>query len=551
MKTMGTDPLPRMGLSKRQSILVLAVIVMLGTWLRLPGNFYPETVHFDEGMLVANVLCRYPPGGAYYHPFLSRSVLTIAEAVPCVRAWLRGSPHPARETQAAFASDPVPFLLIGRSVSLVFGLATVVLTYWLASTMGGTAMGLVAALFVAISPTDVSVSNNLGHWCLATLLTVAVFLCIHSVIDAVASRRQLVTLGVFAGLAVAVVYTMGLLALPILLALATRWRRRRLAGEPTRWFADILAVAAGAVIGHVIGNFTALLQPKLVLHEIFMPEASLLSDQSPKTNYIHNVGWYIGSIFGHLGLGWAVAACGTAGLLLAARRADPIWLAVLAFTLAILVLQPAAVVLFANRYTTPVTPLIAVSAAWLLVNVSQRFAGSDRLAIFQPRLLLPVLAVLAALPGLRTDLAYRQALALTPTRELARQWIEANIARGSGIMQSIYYMNPVVLDCTILNNVPDKDLRRPCYDVSYSSVDPERYETEFLADVANSGASYLIYTATTPPGTLQRLGLSLHIGAALRARYPLLARFGYTGLDDFDDDTVTVNPAVEVYRLKN
>jgi hypothetical protein len=549
MKTRGTVPSTPKALTNRQSILILAVIILLGGWLRLPGNFYPATVHFDEGMLVDNVLCRYPPSGAYYHPFLSRSILTVAEALPCIRAWIRGSPHPARETEAAFASDPTPFLILGRSISFVFGLATVALTYVLASALGGRGMGLAAALFVAISPTDVIVSNNLGHWCLATLLTVVVFLSIRSVSAAAASQRQLVMLGVFFGLAVAVVYTMGLLALPILIVLAARWRRRKLAGEPTRWLTDILAVAAGTVIGHAVGNFTALLQPKLVLHEIFMPEASLFSDQSPTNNYLQNVRWYIGSIYGQLGLGWVIAICGTAGLLLAARRADPVWLAILVFTSAILIVQPAAVVLFANRYTAPVTPLIAVAAAWLLIQIALRLNPTDRSAKFQPAVLL---VLLAALPGLWTDIAYRHALSLTPTRVLARQWIEANIPPGSGVAQSIQYMNPVVLDCEVLRTSEKKDTnQRPCYDVSYAPMDPERFESDFLTYIANSSAQYLVYTATTPPGTLKRLGLSLHIGAALRARYPLLARFGYEGLDDFYDDTVTVNPAVEVYRLRN
>jgi hypothetical protein len=549
MKTRSANPLAQTGLSNRQSILVLAVIILLGAWLRLPGNFYPATVHFDEGMLVDNVLCRYPPSGAYYHPFLSRSVLTVAEAVPCIRAWLRGSPHPARETEAAFVSDPVPFLILGRSISLLFGLATVALTYLLASRLGGTGMGLTAALFVAISPTDVIVSNNLGHWCLATLLTVVVFLSIRSISEIGTSQRRLVMLGVFFGLAVAVVYTMGLLALPILVALVARWRSRKQIGAPTRWLPDILAVAAGTIIGHAVGNFTALLQPKLVLHEIFMPEASLFSDESPTNNYFQNVGWYVGSIFGRLGLGWAIAVAGTAGLLLAARRANPMWLAILVFTTAILIIQPAAVVLFANRYTAPVTPLIAMAAAWLLLHIGQRLAGNELLAKFRPAVLL---VVLAALPGLWTDIAFRQALALTPTRELARRWIETTIPPGSGIVQSIEYMNPVVLDCDVLRTSSKTDLAlRPCYDVSYAPMDPERFESDFLSYIANSKAQYLVYTATTPPGTLKRLGLSLHIGAALRARYPLLARFGYTGLDGFYDDTVTVNPAVEVYRLKN
>jgi hypothetical protein len=546
MTPQGADPLPAGGLSKRKSILVLAAIVVLATWLRLPGNFYPATVHFDEGMYVSNVLCGFPPTGTYYHPFLSRYLLTVAEALPCVRTWMRGSPHPARETQAAYASNPAPFLVLGRSISLLCALTTVVLTYVLASALGGTGMGLAAALLVAISPTDIIVSNSLGPWCLATLLTTVVFLFINGVGGA--SRRGLLALGGATGLAIAVVYTMGLLALPILVALAMRWRQRQLAGQPTQWPADVLAVAAGAVIGQVLGNFTALVQPKLVLHEMFMPEASLLSDQSANFHYWNNLKWYVGSLFGHQGLGWAIATCGIVGLLLAVRRSRGLWLPILTFTAAILVIQPAAVLLFANRYTTPATPLLAMAAAWLLFEVGQRIAEKAHIEKFQPAWLL---VVLVALPGLRTDIAYRQALNLMPTRELARNWIEENIPSGSSVVQSNPFVTPILLDCELLTKLTDKDDKRPCYHISIAPVDPEHFADAFLTYAASSDASYLIYTATTPPGTLRRIGRSLTIGASLRARYPLLARFQYPGLDDFADDTVTVDPAVEIFRLKN
>jgi hypothetical protein len=537
------------GPQPKARIAVLIAILALAAWLRLPGTFYPVPLHFDEGVYISNVLCQSAPSGTYYHPFLNRYLLRIAEADPCVRAWLRHSPRPGSTAVAEYAADRAPFLARGRLISLLSGLAAIAVVYLLGTSLGSPATGLLAGLLLAVSPTNVALSNNLGPWALAVLMSGLVLLSLARLRGATHETRALLLLGASLGLALATVYPLAVLLVPVLLVFLSRWRERRAAGGPPRIGRDLLLVTSSALLVHCVANFTALTHAALTLREIFVPESSRFNADSVKVGYLRNVGWYFGSVLDELGMTWTIGLLGLAGLLYAALKQRGLWLAMLVFAVLVLFAQPAVVLLMANRFTSPLTPVLAVAAAALLVQLGAwlRAAVPARwhAAVFG------VLVALVVLPALATDLAYRRALALPPTRVLALQWIEKNIPAGSAILQSIEYMTPTVLDCALLEPLQDEAPQgRPCYRVSFAPRDPELYHADFMADVARSGADYLIYNESTPLGTIRRLGRPRPTPAALRERYTLLVRFEHPGLDRFHDDTTNLNPAVEIYRLR-
>lgn len=526
---------------------LLLPILLLAFWLRLPGTFYKAPLHFDEGIYIQNVLCTFPPHGTYYHPFLGRYLLTAAEATPCVRSMLRGDPHPARTTKAQFLNDPAPFLALGRSVTLLLGVVAVALNFALGRALGGPAVGLGAALLMAVAPASVTVSNNLGHWSLAGCLSLAVLLLAQRALDAPASRARIAWLGAGLGLAVAVVYTNALLCIPVLIVLWLRWRAQRAAGQVPAIATELTLLAACATLAHLGGNFTGALNPGAILHDVITPEASAFSADKPHPAYAVNMGWHVQALFDRLGLGWPVALLGMVGLLIAAWSRRSLWLALLAFTAAILFVQPLAVVFFAIRYVTPIVGLMLVAAAWLLVQIGERLSRHASLARLHPA---AVLLVLASMPCLLTDLDYHRALALTPSRLQARQWIEANLPSGSTIVQSVEFMGPALDDCEALKQIPGQEQRRPCFNVRIAPVDAEHFEKEYVDYLRRSGADYTVYTAATPPGALRRMGRELAVSEALQKEFPLLARFTQPGLEHFHDDTATVNATVEIYALK-
>ena len=398
----------------------------------------------------------------------------------------------------------------------------------------------------------VHLSSTLKQWSLATLLTLAVLYLGHRIATTPASRKQLVIFGVVIGLATATVYPLFLLGLPVLVMLLGRWRMQRAAGGSADWKTDIALVLAGAAVAHFLGNFSAIVAPQRLLAAYAESKVFALA-MSSSIEYGTNLKWYFGSLFDPQGLGVLVAATGFAGLLLASRRGAPTWIAMLSLTLAWLFAMPAAQPMMANRYTAPVGSIVIIGAAWLIVTVGRMLASSSvRLARFQPAALL---SVLAAVPCFLTTMVYERALRLPPTRELARRWIETHVPPGTEVLQSIRYISPVLLDCSLRPLLSEEAFSaHPCYEVEYV---PETYEPHpslvvesMLAYVASSKAPYLIYTQSQPRGMRNRMGMQEWELDGLKKRYPLLATFHYAEFDVLTDDTATVNVEVYIFGLR-
>jgi hypothetical protein len=313
---------------------------------------------------------------------------------------------------------------------------------------------------------------------------------------------------------------------------------------------DLAATATGWLAAHAVCNFHAILQFPRVVRAISEPDASMLSVSGGKLDYWTNVTWHATALFDRFGLGPVIASLGILGLVLAARKGSATWLCMLAYLGGFLLLQPLVVVLMSTRYTAAAVPAIIVGAAWLIVLVGQRIGSPGN--IFARIAPTAVLATLAITSNLATCMAYAKALSLPPTRVLARQWIEANIPHESTILQSIKYISPVLVDCETAKLSP---VRPPAPDNCYHvlNMEFERFRdspenmVNYLAEVP---AQYFVYTSATPPGTQERLGKTdRHLAAILR-RYTPIATFRYRGLDEFSDDTATVNPYVLVFQLR-
>ncbi len=287
------------------------------------------------------------------------------------------------------------FVQVGRGIAFAFGLAGIVAMFFLGRALSGPGVGLGAALLLAVSPVHVIVSNNLRPWALAGLLTAIVLLLLKVVIQPSASRWKLAAAGAVAGLAVAVVYPLALLGVPILIALAARWRATAAEGQQVRWAADIGATMAGGLVAHVIANFVGVIRLGETMSQLFGTDFGV--QNLAEISYATNVGWYFAALADPFGLGVAVASVGLLGLLLAARRADPVWLAMLALVAVIVFLQPVAVPLMANRYTIPAVPALLVAAAWLAIAVGSRLGARwPAIARVRPGALL---CALLAVPG--------------------------------------------------------------------------------------------------------------------------------------------------------
>ncbi|MGB7740946.1 MAG: glycosyltransferase family 39 protein [Steroidobacteraceae bacterium] len=538
--------------SRRSSSVgwLLCGILLTALLIRLPGFLYPASLHYDEGSELSNVLCMFPPGGTLAHPLLNRYLLTVPTGLQCVRSRLHET-RPEQNASAWFDIDPEPFLHSGRVVSMLCGLAAILAAFALGRAVGNTKVGLVAAAVIAFAPMPMLTSINLRPWALALLLSTVVLLVASQVADdGSRPRKWLALLGAASGAATAAVYTLGLTVIPVMGALVGRWSHQAKLGAVPHRAKDLATTAMGWIAAHAVCNYHALTQLPQVVRAVTGPDASRWSGSGEEFGYMTNVAWHAGALFDKFGLGIVIASLGVAGLLLAVRRGGWAWLSFLVFLVGYLLLQPLVVVLMSTRYAAAAVPVVALGAAWLIVQLGERIAAtSPWLARLHPTAILTAIAIA---PNVVTCVEYARALSLTPTRQLALQWIEGHIPAQTTIVQSIKYVSPVLMDCASVAKSPfPPSPQRPCYHVLYLDQRTYRAPPQRTIDyLEGANAEYLVYTSATPPGTEKRLRRVNERLLAIEHRYQLVATFRYQGLDGFTDDTATVNPVVRVFRLK-
>ncbi len=133
---------------------------------------------------------------------------------------------------AAFQADPTLWYLIARLVTLVFGVGTIPLAYGVGRRVGGVRLGLITALFLAVSQLHNITSQHATSDVPATFFAVwGTWLALRMAQDGVG--RNWLWAGACLGFGVATKYPVALVALPLIVALAIHTPPRP--GVAGRW----------------------------------------------------------------------------------------------------------------------------------------------------------------------------------------------------------------------------------------------------------------------------------------------------------------------------
>lgn len=375
------------------------------------GDLNPHWFHFSSLLFYLNALAYLP--FAWLGPVLG--VIPSAEAIA-----------PPVQVAMGVTRAPMPeVVLLARGVSLLVGVGTVALAFatarrWTART----GLALLAAGLLALAPTAVKFSRLVTPDALVTLFVLAALFASLRVLREGRARDYLLA-GLCVGLAASSKYNGILAVVSIVAAHGLRFG----AGSVAQW--RLLALAAFAVVaGFLLATPYALLDwPAFRVGLAF--EFNHYSTGHPGMEG-RALQWYLG----HLGV--------TGGLLLPlalaavvqgcrARRADTLLVA--AFPL----LYLAFISLFAvrnDRTLLPALPAFALLAAGGAAWAWDAFgAGARRRWRPLPAALLAV--GLLAPPALGTITDARR-LGPADPRELARTWIERNVAPGSRVAIESY-----------------------------------------------------------------------------------------------------------------
>ncbi|MHB0913625.1 MAG: ArnT family glycosyltransferase [Armatimonadota bacterium] len=400
-------------------VLVIIVILAAAIALRLCGldwglpshdHFY--SYHPDENIVLGAALNidlfsgKLDPG---FYNYGTLYIYAVNAAIFLAAGF--GLINPGAADMSTNIGEFSNMYLAGRIVALLFALATVYAVYALARRAYGSRAGILAALFFALLPLHVMHSTFLAVDVPATFFAVVALIFAVRIPQEGYRARDYILAGLFAGLAAATKYNLGLVVLaPIAAHLAARKSRSAL---------KLPLTPTLAVIGFLAGT------PGVILNT-----PKFLADF---TYELHHASTGHGLVFVGTGLGWVyhiahslAPGMGVPMLLLAAvgvlhalRKRTPADVALLAFLLVYFLVIGAAQVRFA-RYVIPILPVLSIFAARLVAEMLKMKRPVAGYAV----------CVGVALYTAACSVALCGMFARPDTRDLAVRWVRETVPPG-------------------------------------------------------------------------------------------------------------------------
>ncbi len=328
---------------------------------------------------------------------------------------------------AAFVRDPAGFYLLARVVAALLGTVTVGLTYLAGVRLGGRAIGLAAAFFLAVNLQHVVDSHFATTDIPVTFLVLATVLASVGYWERGRARDGFLS-GLLGGLAATAKYNGGLVGVVFVVAHLLRARETGAPWRATLGSRVIPVWLGGALLGFLAGTPFAALAPREFARGLFGEVRAISTVQ------LGNEGDLPGLLF-HLlhslpqAMGVAPLLCVGLGLVVALRRRAPEDWLLLAFPLPYLLIIGTWASRF-ERYAVPLLPFASILAALGLAAATWRL---PTLAPARRGFAFAVAALVVAAPVVARVLYFEVLLTRPDSRELAGAWIERNVSPGARV----------------------------------------------------------------------------------------------------------------------
>lgn len=339
----------------------------------------------------------------------------------------------------AYQTDSTIFLVMARSISVVFDLGTILCTYLIARRLTSPAIGLASCALVAINPLHVRESHLVN---VDTPLTFFVMLSLYIIICKLyftPRTRWYVLAGIFAGLAAATKYT-GALLIPFMIFVhCMRSYSLREALRSVRNLRLVGSVALSVSVflllnPHILLNYAEFRErfSFIYFNVIEYGHLGVVSSES-------TIGFYLANTLPvYLGLPFALLT-GASILYLLIRRTREL-LFIIIFPVVYLAIT-ATWAYRADRYMLPIMPLliiigcIGVAALWeFLARHIGVISHPNKTLIRALRILVVLMTGCVVLIPMVTGVyKYQRTHEKPDTRTAAQEWIASNLPKGSTI----------------------------------------------------------------------------------------------------------------------
>lgn len=422
-----TDPtLPPRNRSRWTERAAILLILLAAAAIRIHGVAFglPSLNDPDEPLFMMTALDMLRSGnpnpGWFGHPatltFYAIALVMVAVAGIGI---LTGRFANADAFVAAAYADPSILFLPARLFFVACGVLCVWLTWRLGRRVGGARLGLVAAALLAVNSVHVAYSQLIRTDVQMSIFVLLAMLASLNILER-GRLRDHASAGIFIGLGIATKWPAALIVFsPLSAALAYGIPQRR-------WFRPILVLGGLAALTLFAVSPFLLLDHATVVQNL-TGEARPMHPGATGGGFLANLAWYLqGPLFHSLGLAGVIAVGIGIVLGLRDRRAR---IAILPGVAAFAIMISAQSLVW-ERWTVPLLPFLAMAIAAavcalgevLRARLRRPVAGFELIAT--ALLLVPMAAATWA----------SQAERATDTRQVAAEWIKANVPRHGTVL---------------------------------------------------------------------------------------------------------------------
>jgi len=388
-------------------LVVAAVLRLYGIDHGLPFVYNPDEANImARSLSIANGL---DPEYYLYPSFFFYLVFATMGGL-YLFGWGHGGFENTADFQASFFEDPTAFYVVARLIGVLAALATIVLTYQLASRHFGRTAGRAASLFIAVAYFHVRDAHYLKHDVPSGFLMVLSLWAIDRALSNKTLSAYLVA-GTALGVAFATHYYMIFLAPAFVVC---HWTSRRWAR-----FTDVVAAGAvSALTFFLLSPFVVLKFPTALEH--MRANRQVVVDRSLDSGValFPSLPRYAEFLVTQ-GLGFVLVTLVLVGFLLI-LRADRGKLALWG-GFPLMFLAFISYTFFAGRYLNPILPAFAAAAGFTVATLESRFGT----------VAAGLVTVVACLQPLYWSVQVDRLFGSVDTRTLAREWVVENVASGT------------------------------------------------------------------------------------------------------------------------